>query len=148
MKFNWLRSLFSPRSAQGLAGRARRPFRKETARRRPRPGLEALERRELLAADAPFIVQQLSVPADGSTPAGNPPAIIVTYSEPMKAAEVTNPANYLLFNSGGDPITINSVAPHPGMPTGYDIFYNSNDPLPADTYTLFVRGDQIHDVDD
>src|SRR5438067_2135624 len=83
-----------------------------------------------------------------STLAGNPPAIIVTYSEPMKAAEVTNPANYLLFNSGGDPITINSVAPHPGMPTGYDIFYNSNDPLPADTYTLFVRGDQIHDVDD
>jgi hypothetical protein len=111
--------------------------------------VEHLERRELLSNDVPTIVAVL--PADGSTVNNSQPSLVVTFSENVQTTQAINPANYLLFNQRGSPISIDhaSYSSNNGNgPFQVTLGYNGDLALPADSYTLFVRGDQIHDVDD
>src|SRR5262249_25960300 len=58
----------------------------------------------------------------------------------------------------GNSIQVNSVALDPVLKNTVDIYFNGNvpppsppnvtNPLVAETYTLFLRGDQVHDTDD
>lgn len=139
MKFTSFGRLFGTRWLSKFRGDKPRA----AARRRPLE-LERLERRELLSGAAPRI---LSVsPLEGTTTNSRPP-LTVTYSEDMNLAQVTNPANYLLFNTDNERVTVNSVS-YNGVNDQATLLYNGGNPLPADRYTLFVRGDQIRDVDD
>jgi hypothetical protein len=114
---------------------------------RPKIGLylEHLEKRELLSRDAPFIKSVL--PLDGSTTGSTTPTLQITFSEAMNALQAGNAANYTLFGAGGSTVTVNSVALSAGN-TVATLTYNGGAPLVSGTYSLFVRGDQIHDVDD
>jgi photosystem II stability/assembly factor-like uncharacterized protein len=107
--------------------------------------LERLENRELLSNDAPFIAAVS--PTDGSTTSTGQPTLLVKFSEDVIAAQAQNPANYLLFGTGGRSISIDAAMYDSGSHQVM-LSYNGGAPLTADQYTLFVRGDQIHDVDD
>ncbi len=116
--------------------------------------VESLEDRVLLNNDTPFI---LSVkPGDGAVLQGvnsQTPLITVTFSEPVNATQATNRANYLLFSSSGqtiniDSVTANGINQNNNSTTSVTLAYNEGKPLPPATYSLFVRGDQIQDVDD
>src|SRR5262249_56406436 len=105
------------------------------------PRLEYLERREVL--NVPFITRV--TPLDGTTPPGTLPALTITFSEDMNQAEVENPANYVLFNSNGKSIRVDSAFYDSSRKVG-TLTYNGTVRLPADRYTLFVRADHIHDA--
>src|SRR5262249_3975610 len=120
--------------------------------------VEALERRELLTNDIPQIVASGVLPPDGSTVANsNTPVLHVQFSEAMVGTNGVNSTtngtgaadrnNYLLMDSTGNPIPINHAALSAGG-TLVTLTYNGGKPLPADTYTLFVHGDQLKDLDD
>src|SRR5439155_18078719 len=114
-------------------------------RRRTRLLVERLESRELLSNDAPFI--SAVMPADGSTTLSGQPNLAVKFSEDVLAAQAQNTANYLLFGTGGRSISIDSAV-YDSLNHQVTLSYNGGGTLTADQYTLFVRGDQIHDVDD
>lgn len=114
-------------------------------RRRGRLLLERLERRELLSNDAPFIAAVL--PTDSVTVAVGQPTLVVRFSEDVVAAQAQNTANYLLFGASGRSIHIDAAV-YDGVSHQVALSYNGGAPLTADQYTLLVRGDQIHDVDD
>jgi hypothetical protein len=114
-----------------------------TWQRREHLFLERLESRELLAATPPFIVAVS--PADGSTTTSGQPTLAVRFSEDIIASQAQNTANYLLFSSSGQSITINSAF-YDSTAHQVTLVYNGGAPLTADQYSLFVRGDQIHDV--
>ncbi|HLJ97755.1 MAG TPA: DUF4214 domain-containing protein [Gemmataceae bacterium] len=114
-------------------------------RRRTRLVLEHLETRVLLSNDAPFIVAVM--PANGSSTASGQPSLSVKFSEAVNAAQAQSTANYLLFASGGRSISIDSAA-YDSLNHQVTLSYNGGAALTADQYTLFVRGDQIHDTDD
>src|ERR1043166_9365852 len=110
--------------------------------------LEALERRDLLAGTPPTL---LAVPPpDGAAVAPpNPPPqtpIQILFSEPMTAS-AANASNYLLEDSAGHAIPINSATLN-GSSTIVTLTYNGGNPLFAGTYTLLVHGDKLLDVDD
>lgn len=108
--------------------------------------VEALEDRNLLTSLFPYIVKDAPTttqPQNGTTTTNASPVISVQYSEAMVISEATNPANYNLFDTEGTPITINAVSWDLVTNTA-TLTYNSGDILPIDTYSLFVRGDQIH----
>jgi FG-GAP-like repeat/Bacterial Ig-like domain len=65
----------------------------------------------------------------------------------MDPTSVENAANYELFNSKGQSISIEGVNYDSNLHTA-TLVYNANQLLFADTYTLLVRGDKITDVDD
>src|SRR5262249_30725845 len=110
---------------------------------------EVLENRELFSATPPTILAVS--PLDGQhTPTGLPD-IAITFSEPMQGDNsaqtgVFNPNNYVLLDSAGTPISIQQASPD-GTNT-IALSYNGGQALPIDTYTLFVRGDRVFDVDD
>jgi photosystem II stability/assembly factor-like uncharacterized protein len=139
MKFESFLSLFGERWRTRSARRARR-----AARRRPAIGVEQLETRDLLNAgpSAPKIIA--ANPPDRFTSTNTRPVISVTYSEPMGQG-VADPANYFLFNSQGNPVSIQSVSYDPAARTA-TLDYNNGLPLPASDYTLFVAGDKIFDL--
>jgi hypothetical protein len=107
-------------------------------------GLEPLESRELLAVALPRIVGV--TPPDFSATDATNPIITVTYNEVMKHSDVINAANYLLFNSAGQAVSVDSVTTSDD--TTVTINYAGGANLSADTYTLFVRGDQVHEAAD
>jgi hypothetical protein len=146
MKFrSWLRFLDKKTST--------RKSRRKTRRSRRVPlQVESLEARELLRA--PFIFSV--TPADGAVlkgPGSTTPALTITYSEAMNATDATAASNYFLFNANNQPIKIDSVTAL-DLNTGNNsltkvlLHYNENNPLPAGSYSLFVQGDQIHDIDE
>jgi photosystem II stability/assembly factor-like uncharacterized protein len=143
MKFQSFWRLFGKRSQRRVSQERR------LARRHTRPLLEPLEKRELLNNDAPFIKAVL--PADGSTTSSNQPRLVVTFSEAVNEAEARSTDNYLLFNGSGKPVTI-TRADYPMNSINrnhqVELTYNNGVALPSDHYSLFVRGDRIHDVDD
>jgi hypothetical protein len=146
MKFMSFVRFFGKRWLQGKASRRRLTPR----RTRATLWLEALERREMLANDVPRIVNV--APPDGSQVNTLTPQIQVTFSEPMQGNNATqtgaaNPNNYLLVDASGNTIPINT-ATLDATATIVTIGYNNSNPLPVNTYTLFVHGDRLFDVDD
>src|SRR5436853_473854 len=95
----------------GCVRRAPRPFvnigpRPPRAAARPaRLGLERLESRELLAVPR---ILTVTPPNLSSTTLTQPP-ISVQFSTNVTAAEATNPANYLLFDSSGNAVPVTTV---------------------------------------
>ncbi len=71
--------------------------------------------------------------------------IVVQYNEAMFAADQTK-SNYELFGPGGAAVTITSVTPDATLPDAYDITYAGGQVGGA--YTLFVKGDQVHESTD
>ena len=117
---------------------------------RARLFVEVLENRELLSASPPTILAVS--PLDGQHLTTGTPNIAITYSEPMLGDNslgtgVSNPNNYVLLDSAGTPISIQQ-ATLDSTNTIVTLSYNNGQPLPIDTYTLFVRGDRVFDVDD
>jgi hypothetical protein len=88
------------------------------------------------------------MPTDGSTTTNATPAISITFSENVNSAQATNPANYEIFNSSGNLIPV-VTATYDGIQHIVSLGYTPPPGgLPADKYSIFVRGDQIHDTDD
>lgn len=117
----------------------------------PRLRLEELEVREVPAA--PFIVS--TTPATGgllgAPPLNAPERIEIVFSEDVVEASAENVNNYRLFASDGTPVTIGAVTYNTANFTatilGADLSVNGGQ-LTAGTYSLFLRGDQIIDVDE
>ncbi len=118
---------------------------------RKRLELEPLEERVVLAV--PSILS--ATPGNGTVAIVPQPALTVNFSEDMNLADVQNTANYELFNAEGQAISVDT-ATYSNTPGGtysaggvgpfvVTLTYNQATPLPADVYSLFVRGDQIHD---
>ena len=116
----------------------------------PRLRLEELEAREVPAA--PFVVS--TTPATGgllgAPPLNTPERIEVVFSEAVTGA--TDKNNFKLFASDGTAVTIGAVSYNPGTFTttingGANLTVNGGQ-LTAGTYSLFLRGDQIVDVDE
>ena len=144
-----LRSIFSALRDKwpGRVASRRRPL--QPLRRRPM--LEALEERVVPTVPPTILaVTPLDFSTSGTATA-NPP-ISITFSEAMDATDVTNANNYALFNSEGQSITLQL------QPTDYNAAnntltippaeYNGGVSLPADTYTLFIRGDRVREFTD
>ena len=117
---------------------------------RSRLTLEALEAR-IVPATPPTIVS--FTPANGSTVGGTAtnPTLSITFSEAMDAVDVQNTANYTLFNSEGQAVPINTATYTAATDTvtlTYDVVNNVQQILPADTYSLYIRGDTVHDSTD
>jgi hypothetical protein len=105
-----------------------------------------LEDRVVLSGAAPFILHSQVQPADGSTTTDPHPVVSVTYSESMNATQAGNTANYLLFSSSGGSIPIQLASYNDTQHTTTLTYFTPLGSLPADQYSLFVRGDQIHDA--
>ena len=75
----------------------------------------------------------------------SPNKIVVQYNEAMFAADQTK-SNYELFGPGGAAVTITNVTPDVTLPNAYDITYAGGQIGGA--YTLFVKGDQVHESTD
>src|SRR5579885_1422493 len=141
MKSDPLTRARGPRSSR----RRQRPLPLRLCRR---PEVEELEPRNLLTAP-PIIIDTgpppVTTPADGSSTAPSAhPAIVVVFSEDMVKAEVENTANWSLFGTSGNSVPIDSVAYDSTAHTA-TINYNGGNDLVVDNYTLYVRGDRIHD---
>jgi hypothetical protein len=141
---SWLRTL--RRRFFGGAALSRTPIRRH--RRQPLV-LEYLETRVVPATQPPRI---LSVtPPNFSSQPGNNPSIVITFSEAMKVSDATNAANYLLFANNGNKIGITGANlnyqfnPGPGTSQVTISGYNNGNTLLQGTYSLFVKGDQLHD---
>src|SRR5437868_7458994 len=100
MKFTSFARLFGEKSRPHASPRRLRGSGSRGARLR----VEPLESRELLSNDAPFIAAVM--PPNGSTASSGQPALTVKFSEDMVASQAQNPANYLLFGTGGRSISI------------------------------------------
>src|SRR5438270_442002 len=87
---------------------------KRVTRRRPLE-VELLERRELLAAQAPSILSVSPVVGSTNTPF-QPATLKVHFSEDMAAfnqaapQDALNPGNYELFGAGGTSFSVDTVA--------------------------------------
>jgi hypothetical protein len=141
MKFQPFSRLFGSRNSQVQARRERR-----FARRSAPLGVEALERRELLSITPPKIVSV--TPADGSATTSSQPVLAITFNEAMNQAQAQNAANYTMFDTSGNPIQITGASYNPGTFT-VTLTYAGNFPggqLIREQYSVFVRGDQIHDA--
>jgi hypothetical protein len=114
-------------------------------RRRRSPELELLETRDLPAAIPPAIAA--ISPPTFSTVSGANPTITITFNEAMKASDVTNAANYEIFKStSSTPVTINTPTYNAATFTVTLTINNGGKTISDGTYTLFVKGDQIHDA--
>jgi FG-GAP-like repeat/Domain of unknown function (DUF4214) len=125
-------------------------FQQKWSRRAPKPKsrrrleLELLETRDLMAVTiAPKIIS--INPPDGASviETAAPNVIKVQYSEAMNVAEASNTANYLLFGPAGIAVPITSVVEE-GASNTYDVTFGASSP--TGVYTLFVKGDQVHEV--
>jgi hypothetical protein len=105
-----------------------------------------------MSGTTPFITSVM--PANGSSvtiasPISPPPILTVQFNEDMKVVDVANTNNYLIFGSTGQSLVVNSATYNNNGGVGpfvVTLGYNNNAPLSADTYTLLVRGDQLHDA--
>jgi hypothetical protein len=146
MKFMSFVRFFGKRWLRGKARRERftpRPARAQLM-------LEALEHRVMLSNSPPTIVSV--VPVDHSLTTNQTPTIQITFSEKMVGNNATqtgasNPSNYELLDSSGTSFSIDT-ATLSATGTVVTLGYNSGGPLPSNTYTLFVHGDQLVDVAD
>ena len=114
--------------------------------------IETLETRNLLAGALPTIVASGVVPLDGSVltgPTAATPVIQVQFSQPMTNSAI-NPNNYVLLGATGGlvPITGATFVDAPTDST-IQLTYNTGNPgnvLVVDTYTLYVRGNNLLDT--
>jgi hypothetical protein len=143
MKFRSFLRFLDFRWFRGFKLRPTRPINKRG--RRTSLELETLETR-VVPSTAPTIVKTLTAPADGSTVSTATPTIQVVFSEKMNSIAASNPNNYFLFGSSGNSITVNSVTLNGPDSSGNEtatLNYNGGQGLILDTYTLFVRADQL-----
>jgi FG-GAP-like repeat len=111
---------------------------------RRRLELELLETRDLMAATIAPKILSVAPPDGGSLVETSAPNVIkVTYSEAMDVSQASNAANYLLFGPAGAAVPISSVVEE-GATNTYDVAFGAGSPTGA--YTLFVKGDQVHEV--
>jgi hypothetical protein len=122
----------------GGATPKRKPFRRSRGLQ-----VEALEARDVPAALPPAIAAVS--PGNLSTFPNANPTIQITFSEAMRVLDVQNVNNYALYSSAGTAVPINSVVYNPGTFTA-TVNYNGGNTLLSGTYTLFVKGDHIHDA--
>ena len=110
--------------------------------------IEQLERRDLLAGIPPTLVTAGILPVDGSSTTSALPVIQVEFSDTMTNSAL-NPSNYVLLGSTGTVVPINSVAFVTGtspVDSEVTLTYNNSNPLVVDTYTLYVRGNNLIDA--
>jgi FG-GAP-like repeat/Bacterial Ig-like domain/Domain of unknown function (DUF4214) len=141
MKFHPLSALFGGRNS-----RRSRPSEKRRTHRLSRLGVESLEQRELLSITPPRIVNV--TPPDGSVTTTATPVIAITFNEAMNASQVQNVANYSMFDATGNALQITGASYNPSNFT-VTLSYAGNFPggeLIREKYSVFVRGDQIHDA--
>ncbi len=137
---SFLRRLGARRPRPSRPSRSQRPV-----RRAPMLAVEPLESRELLAADTPTILATNVTPANSTHP-----TIQVVFSESMVLTDLQNASNYLLLDSSGNsvPIQLVTAGTTHSINDTATLSYNNGSLLNAGTYSLFVRGDQLHDFDD
>src|SRR5579872_870657 len=146
MKFRSFLRYLDLRWFRGLKVRPTRPIQTK----QPPLQLEMLEERTV-PSGVPTIIKSLTTPADGSNVTTSSPTIQVVFSEAMNAGPATNTSNYLLFGSAGNSIPINAVTLTGPDASGHEsatLTYNNGAGLILDTYTLFVRGDQLTEAVD
>jgi hypothetical protein len=136
MKFTSFSRLFGKRRP------AKGPKTRRPAVRQTRLQVEDLETRVLLAARPAILSVQ---PPSGSVNDNSHPALVITFNEPVLASDASNPANYLLFDAENHQITVDA-ANYSAANNTVVLSYNGGADLPADRYSLFVRGDRIHDA--
>jgi hypothetical protein len=137
MKFPSLSRLFGKRLYR------QRSKAKPQSRHFIQPHIETLETRVVPAGTLPRI---LSVtPTDGASTNNAQPPVVVTFNEDVSGAGTAS--NYELFGSAGNAVTINSVSYSNGGGAGpFQATVNYAGPLVVDSYTLFIRGNNITDA--
>jgi hypothetical protein len=122
---------------------------------RPSLSLEALESRDLLSAviGPPKILSV--VPANGGTVTSSPSNITITFNETMDPAAnggaITNVNTYKLFDTTGATIPLSGVTLQSSSAQSQNdqvVLSVAGSSLPAGTYTLFARADQLFDLDE
>ncbi len=125
---------------------AKIPLRKRPDSRYRRLTIDVLEQRELLSAP-PTILQAGVLPVTGSTTSATP-TLQIEFSDSMMAAAL-NSSNYILLGSSGTLVPITNVSFVAGTPLSdqeVSLTYNTGNPgnaLLVDTYTLYVRGNDL-----
>ena len=116
--------------------------------RRSRLFLEVLEAREVLAVVAPTVIAVSPMNGASNVDTTNGLTLTVTYSETMTAS-ATDTGNYALLDSAGNKLSLTG-ATFSSTNTANDTVNLTvgGTPLPVDSYTLFVRGDQVKDQND
>jgi hypothetical protein len=140
MKFRSIR-LFGSQNA-----RPGRRVNKNGTARLARLTVEQLEKRELLSVTLPKIVAVS--PANGSATANAQPVITITFNEAMNAGQAQNTANYSMFDAKGNPVRITGATYNNSnfTVTLTDAGNFPGGQLVREKYSIFVRGDQIHDA--
>lgn len=127
--------------------RTRVPIRKRPEQRFHRLSFDHLEEREMLSGTPPTIVQAGVLPVNGSTTSATP-TLQIEFSDSMTNSAL-NPDNYVLLGSNGAPVPITSVSFVGGTtPVDDEVTLNYNtgnagNVLEVDTYTLYVRGNDL-----
>jgi hypothetical protein len=150
---SWIRRLF-----------ARTPCRHAARKAKPQraviPAVEHLEDRITPAVPTITGVFLSGTPLPyGSILTATPPALKVTFSEPMSTTDnnksLTNVNNYELLDATGKPVALLSsgagaptVSAGPTGPNEAVTLTVANTNLPAKAYTLYVRADQLFDADE
>jgi hypothetical protein len=127
-----------------------RYFSKGRLRREARPAsprIEPLEAREVLTQGV-LATASILTPPDGSSLTTNTTNLVIQYSEDVFDASESD--NYLLLDSHGNEIRLTDGTYDNGTfrATFTPAEINNGVPLALDTFTLFLRQDQIFDVDD
>jgi FG-GAP-like repeat/FG-GAP repeat len=124
------------------------PIRKRPSSRFSQLKLEMLESREMLSSAPPTIVAAGVLPVNGSSTTSSHPIIQVQFSDAMTSASALNASNYVLLGATSGPVPINSVAfTDAPADTTVSLSYNGGtNPLVVDTYTLYVKGNNLFDA--
>ena len=126
---------------------AKTPIRKRPDRRYRKLTFDLLEHREMLSGTPPTVIQAGVLPVAGSTTTATP-SLQVQFSDSMTTSAL-NPSNYVLLGSSGVLVPITSATFVAGTTPSDDevqLTYNTGNTgnaLVVDTYTLYVRGNNL-----
>ncbi len=126
---------------------AKTPIRKRAEPRFRQLHFDLLEQREMLSGAPPTIIQAGVLPVTGSNTSATP-ILQVEFSDSMTNSALS-PSNYVLLGSSGVLVPITGVTFVTGTTPSNDevqLTYNTGNPgnvLEVDTYTLYVRGNNL-----